>query len=404
MILLEKINRATVVKIEVVSHSDAYTLFESLNNRGVPLTAVDLIKNKLLARLEKLDSGNIDNHFENWNYLLSYLGEDYTVQERFFRQYYNAFKNTMNEVTSFPVATRSNLIQIYEKIIDCDAEAFLDKIIEAGKCYSFILRRTNNEKYSTLDKPLLDLERIQGTPSYLLLLYLLIKNDSINLQEKHLCDIIKHLVRFFVRRNLTDTPPTRDLTRLFMSIIIVIKGMGGDEVAATVKHLLSSASSDESVFRKRLEGPIYSENSAVTRFILCALEEKSMNRETWRDLWAMDGKQYVWTIEHIFPQGPKIPKAWVDMIANGDLSKAKEIQVQQVDRIGNLTISGFNSTLGIKSFEEKRDRKDKEGRFVGYKNGLHLNEDLKGCTEWTTNNIENRTTRLVDETLELFQL
>lgn len=36
---------AVLVQINVDSHADAYTLFASLNNRGVPLSAVDLIKN-----------------------------------------------------------------------------------------------------------------------------------------------------------------------------------------------------------------------------------------------------------------------------------------------------------------------------------------------------------------------
>lgn len=49
MALLDKVSQACLVKIEVASHADAYTLFESLNNRGMPLTAVDLIKNKLLV-------------------------------------------------------------------------------------------------------------------------------------------------------------------------------------------------------------------------------------------------------------------------------------------------------------------------------------------------------------------
>ncbi|MCP6553657.1 DUF262 domain-containing protein, partial [Klebsiella pneumoniae] len=52
--LLDKVNASTLVKIEVASHSDAYTLFESLNNRGVPLTAIDLMKNKLLAKIEQI--------------------------------------------------------------------------------------------------------------------------------------------------------------------------------------------------------------------------------------------------------------------------------------------------------------------------------------------------------------
>ena len=44
MAFLDKVSQACLVKIEVASHADAYTLFESLNNRGMPLTAIDLIK------------------------------------------------------------------------------------------------------------------------------------------------------------------------------------------------------------------------------------------------------------------------------------------------------------------------------------------------------------------------
>ena len=41
---LDRSITASLVKIEVGSHADAFTLFESLNNRGVPLSAFDLMK------------------------------------------------------------------------------------------------------------------------------------------------------------------------------------------------------------------------------------------------------------------------------------------------------------------------------------------------------------------------
>lgn len=50
--MLNLVKQALVVKLEVQSHSDAYVLFEALNNRGMPLTPIDLIKNSLLARAE----------------------------------------------------------------------------------------------------------------------------------------------------------------------------------------------------------------------------------------------------------------------------------------------------------------------------------------------------------------
>lgn len=404
----DRVSQATLVKIEVESHSDAYILFESLNNRGVPLTPIDLIKNKLLAKLEQIDPGHIDQHFNNWNYLLNYLGDDYTVQERFFRQYYNAFNNEfkpiIKDVQNASVATRSNLIKIYEKLIVNDANGFFEEILQAGKCYSFILNPKQEEWSTSLSRPLKDLERIQGAPSYLFLLFVLLKKERCLLEEMHLNRIIQLLVRFFVRRNLTDTPPTRDLTRLFMNLINKIDGLKGDEIVRVVEQELVAVSANDEVFRRFLEGPVYSENSEAVRFILCALEEKAKTRENMVDLWAMEGKRYVWTIEHIFPQGENIPQPWIDMIAEGDKNRAKELQVKYVDRLGNLTISGYNSNLGNKSFEEKRDRKDKQGRYIGYLNRLYLNEDLVKTDKWNIESIDSRTSRLVEETLNLFAL
>jgi len=414
MAFLDKVSQACLVKIEVASHADAYTLFESLNNRGMPLTAVDLIKNKLLARLETSEPGKVDHYFDVWNKLLGYLGDDYSIQERFFRQYYNAFKDELNEPFRNkdekrkdplgPVATRSNLIQIYEKLVNDDAKGHLQNIRAAGQLYALMLSRNPDEAWTLLDKPLKDLDRIQGAPSYLLMLYLLVRRDKHALTVDHISAIAQLLVSFFVRRNLTDTPPTRDLTRLFMATIDKLANASGDAVVSLVRTELISVSAGDESFRTKLEGPIYEENSGVTRFVLCALAEQSMTKETWVDLWKFENKQFVWTIEHIFPQGENIPASWVTMIADGDAAKAKAVQVSHVHKLGNLTISGFNSALGNKSFEDKRDRTDRQGRAVGYKNGLKLNADLAVAQTWSVPLIEARTVKLVDQVMSQFAM
>ncbi len=402
---LEKVSYACLVKIEVASHADAYTLFESLNNRGMPLTAVDLIKNKLLARLESIESGKVDHYYERWNRLLNYLGDDYGTQERFFRQYYNAFKDELKALYKVPVATRSNLIQIYEKLINDDAKDCLTKIGIAGQKYSLILSRNQDDALNGLEIPLKNLARIQGAPSYLLMLYLLVRKEDLQLDNKQLASTVAFLVRFFVRRNLTDTPPTRDLTRLFMTIIDKISSLHGIAVTQAIKEELVAVSASDDIFQSKLEGPIYVENSGVTRFVLCALAEQEMTKETWVDLWAVGGKgRSVWTIEHIFPQGENIPQPWMTMIADGDEHKAKEAQQTYVHKLGNLTISGFNSALGNKGFEEKRDRTDAQGRWVGYKNGLSINEDLANSQSWGVEQIKTRTENLVKQATKLFGL
>ena len=404
MDLLEKINISTLVKIEVSSHADAYTLFESLNNRGMPLTAVDLIKNKLLARMETTSPGRINYTFNQWTLLLDYLGNNYATQERFFRQFYNAYREDLKDIYSVPIATRSNIMKIFEKLIDADPEGFIKRIVEAGRIYSILLDPDQDNIPANLVRALTNLDRIQGTPSYLLMMYLLDKQSELGLSDDQLVSITNTLVRFFVRRNLTDTPPTRDLTRLFIEIIANKESRTGTDLKEYIESKLASRSASDESFQSKLIGPIYRENSGVTRFILCDLAEQAMNIETMTDLWAKSGDNFIWTIEHIFPQGETIPKEWVNMVGEGDYEKAKAIQEEYVHCLGNLTITGFNSTLSNKSFEEKRDRTDRQGMYVGYRNGLSLNNDLLEVDSWSKEHIEQRTEKLVAQILKLYRM
>ena len=404
MALLEKVNTATLVKIEVAGHSDAYTLFESLNNRGVPLTAIDLIKNKLLAVLESKDPGSIDKQYNRWKKVIDALGDDYAVQERFFRQYYNAFKPDLKDIVSVPVATKSNLMQVYEKLIAHDAEGFLQAMIRLSTHYAQIVGYRAVPEQPQLSNLLLSLDRIQGAAAYLLLMVLFESQTELDLKHEHLEQVVSFLIAFFVRRNTTDLPPTRDLTRIFMDVAEGIRALRAGDVVSHIQHRLKAESASDEQFEKSLKGPVYEDNKAVCRYVLCALEEIRMTRETQVDLWALRGKQYVWTIEHIFPQGENIPDSWVQMIADGDANLAEQHRQTYAHCLGNLTISGYNSALGNKSFEEKKSRTDSQGRKVGYNNGLYLNQSLVNEISWTIDKLKARTHQVVQEVLEKYPL
>ncbi len=399
---------AVLVQINVDSHADAYTLFASLNNRGVPLSAVDLIKNTLLAKVADADGDELDYYFEQWQEVLSNLGDDYATQERFFRQNYDAFRRDANrplvqeggaQLPLGSVATRSNLLKIYEKRISQDPGALgvLDELIGNSAIYSQIIGVDREGMDAELVRQLVEIARAQGVPSYLMLLYLMKKRSELDLDDSLIAGITALLVRFFVRRNVTDTPPTRDLERLFISICEGIEDerMEGVDIARYIKRRLVDVSSSDATFKERLEGPIYDVNPDMTRYILTVLAEPSVTKEM-KGLWERyPSGNYVWTIEHVFPQGENIPASWVDMIGGGDKAKAQEIQAAYVHTLGNLTITGYNSKLSNMPFVEKRDRKDSNGANVGYRNGLNLNDDLVSVDSWTKEQIEARTEKLV---------
>lgn len=169
-----------------------------------------------------------------------------------------------------------------------------------------------------------------------------------------------------------------------------------------MKERLVAVSASDDEFRARLEGPIYDFNPDMCRYILTTLAQPSVTKEM-RPLWERNNSgTYVWTIEHVFPQGENIPDSWVDMMGGGDRAKAQEIQAACVHKLGNLTLTGYNSKLGNMSFIEKRDRKERNGAHVGYRNGLNLNDDLVSVDIWTKEQIEARTEKLVDLAVEAF--
>ena len=284
----------------------------------------------------------------------------------------------------------------------------MEAITENSSIYSRIILKNDENVDGVLNNSYKTLSRVRAAPSYLLLMYLESEKDKLGITEADIIKIIDMLVKFFIRRNLTDEPPTRDLTRIFMDIVDDIEdeklslGLSANAIYKVIKDKLMTVSASDSAFEEKLSGQIYNDNRDATRFILCALAERDMTIETKVNLWQRSGALHIWTIEHIFPQGDTIPIKWVEMIAGGDNALAKDYQNEYVHTLGNLTITGFNSQLSNRPFKDKRDRKDKDGKNNGYRNGLNLNTDVVNQEVWTVDAIKARTARLVREAIELF--
>ena len=322
---------------------------------------------------------------------------------RFLRHYYNAFKHNDNIKVKIKEgkATKSNLIYIYEQLIKKDAIQLLNDLKNKSQTIS---RCINPEDTDEFYKEFTDLLRISGTPSYIFLLYLL---TDFKHNKELLKETISFLSKYFVRRNLTDYPATRNLDNIFVGLIEDCEKNKKNLNYEIIKTFLTNPEryANDDIFREKLESNIYEINSEVTRYILCKIEEESFTKESDIDLWKREKDKYIFTIEHILPEGERLPKEWINMIAKGDKDEAKKLQEQFVHKLGNLTLTAYNSNLSNLSFEKKRDRKDKKGKNIGYKNNLYLNGKiypLQSKNEWAIGDIEKRTKVLIDEALKLF--
>ncbi len=413
--LLEKLKTAMLVKIEVRSHSDAFMLFESINNRGIPLSAIDIIKNNLLAELDKLPDYGIDRAFDEWKELIDRL-PDPAVQERFLRHLYNMFKYLKRvEVKRCSRATRSNLITIYDTLLHKRPVWLFWALQAKGKTYSALLTPAvaRGEWGDGAASALQDLQRVGAAPAYALLLWASQVAQSQQWNEGDaLSRLATVLTKWFFWRNLTDMPPTRELDPMFMELVgHLLQQIRSSEITTlddfiqqTSDWLLARAALED-VCESRLKGDVYLKNYEATRFMLCKLEEAHQTRENRRDLWAHDANNRpIFTVEHILPQTENLGAGWVAMLEGDQKGTADAIRQRCAHRLGNLTLSGYNSKLGTMEFLKKQDRKNDQRDFIGYRNGLYLNADLATRDDWNEAAITARTDKMLQEVRSILSL
>jgi hypothetical protein len=96
---------------------------------------------------------------------------------------------------------------------------------------------------------------------------------------------------------------------------------------------------------------------------------------------------------------------------------AETIQNECVHKLGNLTLSAYNSKLSNRSFSDKKNlssrRVGNEDLKIGYLNGLGLNklkyiingieDSLANTSLWNQAHIEARTSSMIDLIIELFK-
>lgn len=94
------------------------------------------------------------------------------------------------------------------------------------------------------------------------------------------------------------------------------------------------------------------------------------------------------------PQNKNLSSAWQTML--GDNWEADRDRL--LHTLGNLTLTGYNSELGDKPFEEKKVM------FEQNTHAVRLYSDVKDCDCWDASTIEARANRLAKTIVELFPM
>jgi uncharacterized protein with ParB-like and HNH nuclease domain len=389
-IFLKKLTSAMVVKIDVKDIASAFTLFESINNRGMPLTPIDLIKNSIIGKMDK-DPEKTNNE---WQIIVKNI-EGYDDQVRFLRHYYHAFQNNDKiKITPYVKATKSNIMKIYVEHIKNNVGFIFKELIEKSYIYTLFVQpeKIDDSKFLKYKNKLIDVKRLGIAPSYSLLLHIFVNHE-----HEDFTPLLNFLEDWFIRRHLTDYPATNKLDQIFLDLIGEISKKPYDfEVIKKELMIKERYKNDEEFKYLLINGDLYTVNTGATRCLLTKLEKSMRTKENEVDFWSLtDAGKLIWSIEHILPQNPDAKSNWSQIFTDDD-------KKNNVHRLGNLTLTCYNSTLSNKAFEAKSLVKDTNENDIGLKSSnVKINNFLENIDSWDKSCIDKRSELLADSIIAL---
>lgn len=395
------------VELAEDSHSDAFKLFDVLNNRGMPLSAMDILRNSIFQEFFNINTDN--SYLEDKNIIFNEIMEnlgDSSTQTRFLRQFYMAFKHEPKLKTSISKITKGNVVDVYNELIKKDVTYLFDSIREASEIYKDFINFSNGNKFNEMYENLFNLGI---APSYTLLLFLCKKKLFDNEKYKNILLLIR---KFFILRNLLDTPPTRELDYLFSKIVSKLneeinENKNSEDYFTLIKDMLFERKElkDKELLESKISDDIYETNPRMVKYLLCLIEENNRNADLKINLWELKKGKPIFTIEHILPQeGLGKNKEWIKELNTKNEEDARKLRDKYTHKIGNLTLTTSNSKLSDFTFKDKKNRIDKNNMLIGYNNGFFINEYISQQENWNIEKIKERQKLLINKIMKLVDL
>ncbi len=100
------------------------------------------------------------------------------------------------------------------------------------------------------------------------------------------------------------------------------------------------------------------------------------------------------SVEHIMPQNKNLSTSWQNMLGPNWM----DIQLKYLHTLGNLTLTGYNSELGDKPFDEKKTLIKEKTKAV------KLFAEIENMSDWDAASIESRASKLSESIKSIFAI
>jgi uncharacterized protein with ParB-like and HNH nuclease domain len=353
------------------SYYDAFRLFETLNNRGLSLSSVDLIKNYLLSKFAANET-LLEECIEIWDSIIENIEEIESVRHdkvRFFRHYLFSIE--------YGVVPVPKLYGKYQKLIDTrvDLLSLVEDIWQKSELYLKLYNGMIGIK--EVDERLSILVRIEATTSYPLLL----KCISENLSKDQLISILEAIEVFTLRRSICNIS-TRDIDRIYNHL--ALESFTKENPVSYIVGFLRKRAPTDNEFYLNFQNRDFS-RSTQTKYILEKIENVLTNNTKEKKI---NGRTDV-HIEHIMPRdigrknGNERVNSW-----HKDLGSRASEYLTYVNRIGNLTLLGCELNISASNFPFIEKKK------VYEKSNIMLTKEICQEDKWTFEEIKIRSAYL----------
>lgn len=120
-----------LLRIKALSYTNAYAIFESLNNRGIPLSQSDLIKNEVLKNCNQADLEDVADSWQNARQLVEGIEKDFSMPDFVHYSYisrFGAIKANKLYDSVRAIAATSAAAKMYAEQLEEDAKVLVGLI------------------------------------------------------------------------------------------------------------------------------------------------------------------------------------------------------------------------------------------------------------------------------------
>jgi predicted transport protein/uncharacterized protein with ParB-like and HNH nuclease domain len=308
------------------------------------------------------------------------------------QQYASIFDGFMRHYLTVKTGQIPKINEVYEKYKEYSQSQLIDKITEdiVKDIYNYSVYYVRMALFQEPDKALntafKDLSVLRVDVAYPMLLELYNDYEEGKLALEELTQAVRMIESYVFRRVICGIP-TNSLNKTFSRFM---RNVNKDQYLESVQAEFLLMTSyrrfplDGEMRREMLIKDVY--NLRTRNYLLKKLENKDRKEK-------VNVEEY--TIEHILPQNPNLSEQWKTELGEN----WKDVQEKYLHTIGNITLTGYNSELSDRPFQNK---KKLEGGFSD--SPLRLNKSVANKDVWNEASITSRAKELIDKAIQIWEI